>query len=532
MPSLAMKWLFPSLLLLLTLQGLAAPRPAAPFADGAVLQQGKLVPVWGSAEPGERITVAFRDQRVSTTADASGGWQVLLTALEPSAEEAELSIQGTTTVTLRRILVGEVWLCAGQSNMQWPVEHCDNAAAEISAARFPLLRHAQFLPVTDTGGGTAQSLAWQEASPANAAKFSAVAYFFGRNLHRKTGIPIGVIQVSVPGSPIEGWLSHAALSAPPGLPFVIARWQEDQAAFPARQQAYQTSLAEWQKGEKKAREAGPAKHSAYLQKRRQPREPQLHAPSSYFNSLIAPLLPFAVRGVVWYQGEANAARPSQYGHYEQTLRAFIHSLRGHFADPALPFLQVQLGAYSNPNDPREQNWAVLRQAQAAVLDIPNTGLVVSLDLDVTKTVHPTNKQEIARRLSQTALATIYQQDTEYLGPTVRSAQVVQGRVRIDFDHAATGLIAYRKPVQSLEVAGADGRFFPATATIQGNALLLSCPSVPIPKAVRYAWSNAPYANLANGSGFPAAPFQLTELASTADGATPAPLSASGPADSK
>ncbi len=488
------------LLLLLAAVSVRGDVTLAPlFADHAVLQQGKPTPVWGQADPGERVEVRFGDQRVGATAGADGRWMALLEPLTASTSPADLIVAGKTTVTVSNVLVGEVWLCAGQSNMEWPVSGSADAGPELAAAQQPMIRLFR-VPHRLAESPVATTLAtWEPCTPQTAGGFSAIAFAFGRDLQQRLGIPVGLIQVTWGGSPIESWLSPAPLVLDPRFSAVHQRWLQALHDFPEAKAAYETNLAAWQADQEAA-----AKKKAPFTKPR-PREPwgpgHVATPSGIFNGMVHPLLPYAARGLLWYQGESNTSRAHEYGPLFQEL---IASWRRHLAQPDLHVLWVQLPNYRAPEG---QDWAALREAQASALALPLTGQAVAIDLGDPNDLHPRNKREVARRLGLLARAWVYGSTVDHSGPLFAGATQEGRTLRVRFDHAGSGLIARNKPVQSLFVAGADRRFFPATARIDRETLVVSAPEVPEPVAVRYAWSNAPEANLYNGAGLPAVPFR-------------------------
>ncbi len=472
------------------------------FTDHAVLQCEKPVPVWGRATAGEKIVVTFRGQTLAATAGADGRWSVTLTPLAATAEGADLVASGTSTLTLHDVVVGEVWLASGQSNMEWPLAKAHNAEKEIAAANFPLIRHIRIEhAIAGQPADTAKTSGWQSASPATAGVFTAVGYFFARDLHRKLGVPVGIINSSFGGTPIESWLSDSTLRGTTAFPAIDARWQKNLAEFSERQARYPVECAAWLEAEEKARTT----HTKNTAPR--PRAPvgpgTPYALSGLFNGMIAPLQPGALRGVIWYQGESNWPRA---GEYAELFPALIRSWRAGWGRDDLPFLFVQLANFADPGDPTGRGWAPLREAQARALALPATGMAVTIDIGDAKDIHPTNKQEVGRRLALIAKATVYGLATDHAGPTFASATREKAALRVRFAHVATGLVAHDRTVQSLELAGADKVFHPATAKIERGTLLVSSPAVKEPVAVRYAWSNAPVANLYNGSGLPAVPF--------------------------
>jgi sialate O-acetylesterase len=446
---------------------------AALFADHAVLQQGKLVPVWGRADPGEHVSVTFAGQTVGATAGADGAWAVLLAALAPSSKGADLVAAGDlNTVTARDVMVGEVWLCSGQSNMEFRVDDPKqpafqllNAKEEVANARFPLIRvftvrhqvaHAPF----DQAAG-----AWVVCAPDTVGAFSAVGYFFARDLQQRLGVPVGVIASTWSGTPVEAWLSPVALDGDPGFAVVAQRWKNVPPDYPHRDS--------WE-------------------------------PGGLFNGMINPLLPYALRGMLWYQGESNAAR---VGEYHRLFVAMIAAWRAHFGQGDTPFYWVQLAGYPMPHDPSGATWAYLREAQAQALSLPATGMAVAIDLGDPKTIHPHNKQEVGRRLALIAKNQVYGLTGDYSGPVFAGAERAGPVMRVRFRFADNGLTAAAKPLQSFELAGADRKFYPATASIVRDTVLVQSPQVPSPVAVRYAWHDFPEANLYNGAGLPAVPFR-------------------------
>ena len=494
-----------SLALLLIVSALRADVTLAPlFSDHAVLQREQPVPVWGRATAGEKVTVAFRGQSLAATAGADGRWRVTLAPLAATGEGADLVVTGTNTLTLHDVVVGEVWLASGQSNMEMPLARARDAEKEIAAANFPLLRHLRIEhAVAESPADTVATGGWQSATPATAGAFTAIGYFFARDLHKKLGVPVGIIHSSWGGTAIEVWMSAATLHATTVFPAIDARWQKDLAEFPERQARYPAERAAWLAADEKAKATHTKNPVPWPRAPVGPGTP--YAPSGLFNGMIAPLQPAALRGVIWYQGESNAGRP---GEYAELFQAMIRSWRAGWGRDDLPFLFVQLANYSTGDgDPSGRGWAALREAQTKALALPATGMAVTIDIGDPKDIHPTNKQEVGRRLALIAKATVYGLATDHAGPTFTTATREKGALRVRFAHVATGLVAHDKPAQSLELAGADKIFHPATARVERGTLLVSSPAVKEPVAVRYAWSNAPVANLYNGSGLPAVPFR-------------------------
>jgi len=489
------------------------------FSDHAVLQRDKPVSVWGRADPGERVTVTFRGQSVGATADAAGRWTVLLDAMTVQTEGADLAAVGKNRIVAHDVLVGEVWLCSGQSNMEFVLRgpesrsgvgyRVEDADAEVAAARYPLIRQYRVprrvssAPQADLAG------AWQPCSPETAAGFTAVGYFFARAVFQKLGVPIGLVNSSYAGTPIEVWMSAAAFASDPRLAAILAREQPNPpgpaspAAGDGPHGAVGGSTAPLPRSASAPIGPSPSGGTVVVAARLPP-PGSPSRPEGLFNGMIAPLAPYGLRGILWYQGESNAERA---GEYRALFPAMITAWRAQFGQGDLPFYFVQLANFAPPGAPGRAAWAYLREAQAEALSLPQTGMAVAIDLGDPRDIHPRNKQEVGRRLAAIALVNLYGLSGDVSGPQFAGIEPAGAALRVRFDYAQTGLIAHDRPVQSLEIAGADRVFHPASGQINGETLLVSSPLVPHPVAVRYAWADAPVANLYNGAGLPAAPFR-------------------------
>ncbi|MDB6127517.1 MAG: Sialate O-acetylesterase [Verrucomicrobia bacterium] len=473
------------------------------FQDHAVLQRDQPVPVWGQADAGEHVTVSFKGQQFGTTASADGRWIIYLDALVTSAEPAELVVQGKNTVTLSDILVGEVWLASGQSNMELPVRMSNNAEKEIAEANFPLLRHIKIThTVASSPSADVKSTGWRSVTPESIANSSAVGYFFAREIHRRLGVPVGLIDSSWGGTAVEAWMGAAALRETQVFPAIEARWQKDVADFPERQVKYPGEREAWAKGEEVAKATKTKNPLPYPRLPVGPGTP--YEISGLFNAMIAPLQPYAMRGVIWYQGESNWTRPAEYG---ELFPAMIRSWRAGWGQGDFPFYFVQLANFGSFDDPTGRAWALLREAQTQALLLRATEMATAIDVGDPKDIHPRNKQEVGRRLALIAKVQAYNIPGDFSGPMFEHVAREGSALRVYFSHASTGLISHDKPVQSLEIAGADQKFYPATGKIERGTLVVTAREVKEPVAVRYAWSNAPVANLYNGAGLPAPPFR-------------------------
>lgn len=620
-------------------------KPAALFTDNMVLQRDIAMPVWGKATPKGKVTVLFQDQKVAAVADEHGDWHV---KLEPAAAGGPftLKIVGTDTTTLSNVLVGEVWVCSGQSNMEWIVANANNSAAEIAAANYPNIRlftvnkKTSLNPQEDVDAG-----AWQECSPHTVPGFSAVGYFFGRELNQELDIPIGLIHTSWGGTVAEAWTAGDFLHEMADFTEIMDSLKTEATTEEELQAEYEHKVQAWQQAVDakiaEAQEGGSAWESeevddtswdsmelpvlwesaglpgfdgiAWFRKsfeldsvgagefkltlgpiddqdityingikigatnnynmpreytvpdsvlkvgkniiavqildtgggggiwgdasqmrllgenvsidlagewtykvgaslRDMPPRPQTpdspNRPTVLYNAMLEPLMPFAIRGAIWYQGESNAGRAYQYRELFPTM---IQSWRTNWGQGDFPFYFVQLANYMQVRDiPVESAWAELREAQSMTLSLPNTGQAVIIDIGEADDIHPRNKQDVGKRLALIALAQVHGQDVVYSGPTYKLMTIDGNKIKIEFDHIGGGLVAKGGELTGFAIAGEDQKFVWADAKIEGNAVVVSNPEVEIPVAVRYAWADNPVCNLYNAAGLPASPFRTDD----------------------
>lgn len=479
------------------------------FSDNMVLQRNVNVPVWGTGDVGEQVSVAIAGQQLHTTADENGHWMVKLTPL-PTGGTLDMTVQGKNTVAVRNIAVGEVWVCSGQSNMEFPVSRGMNAPEETAAANYPMIRMFTVKRTVAEQPRNDVSGRWDVCSPQTVGRFTAVGYFFGRELHKALGVPIGLIHTSWGGTPAEAWTNYAVLAQDPQLKPILTRWDQLLANYPQATQQYEQKLADWQVTADKAKADGKP----------EPRKPVApegadspHRPASLYNGMIAPLIPYGIKGVIWYQGESNASSAKLY---QKLFPTMIQNWRRNWGEGDFPFLFVQLANYMKREDqPSESNWAELREAQTMTLSQPNTAMAVTIDVGEAGNIHPKNKQAVGHRLALAALATTYGQKVEYSGPIYDSMTVEGNKIRLRFKHADKGLAlgapgqAPAEPgqLQGFAIAGADKKFVWANAKIDGDTVVVWNDQVPQPVAVRYGWANNPAANLYNGAGLPTSPFR-------------------------
>jgi sialate O-acetylesterase len=481
----------------------AAVTPAALFQDHAVLQAGKPVRVWGHDAAGQKISVAFAGQQVSAETGPEGTWSVLLAPLTASAEGRGLTIAGSSTVELHDIVVGEVWLCSGQSNMEFPLNQAASADAEIAAANLPLIR--QFLvrrklanaPQPDVTG------AWTVSSSVTAGSFTAVGYFFARELSQRLGVPVGLINSTWGGTDIESWMSSESIRANPALGFVNTHWQQQLDRYAENQAQWETFEAT---ENTKLAEAN-ARGETYTKRWHSPvalpdGTPHPNKPSNLYHGMIQGLTPAALAGVLWYQGENNAGRADEY---RQLFPVLITGWRRAFGAPELPFYWVQLPNYRG--NPTTEDWVALREAQSAALALPATAQAVTIDVGELTNIHPRNKLDVGHRLALLALRDHYGQKIAASGPRFERVEFQGAVATVHFAEVAGGLKYKGEKLLGFEAAGNDRIFHPAQARIDGDTVRVQTPDVPAPVAVRYAWHNFPDASLSNPTHLPAIPFR-------------------------
>ena len=486
------------------------------FGSNMVLQRDARVPVWGTAEPGEHVTVSFCGQTVSAVADASGKWIAALNAM-PAGGPFEMTVVGTvgaasTTNVLKNVAVGDVWVCSGQSNMQVMMKEVKNSSEEINAAKFPMVRLLTVpLHVQDTPVENIKEAGWAVALSNNVGSFSAVAYFFGRDLNQALNIPIGLVNSSWGGSCAESWTTRESLLADPDLRplFETSRVQLMDYAKKVNKAAEVTGpwMAAVEKAKADGKLAPPLPVFEAIPNN--PAESWGFA-SSRYSGMIAPLIRFPIRGAIWYQGESNEGRAWQY---RKLLPAMIADWRKAWGQGDFPFYIVQLANFGPaPVVPSESAWAELREAQSLTArNVPNCGQAVAIDIGDAKDIHPKNKQDAGKRLSLIARAQAYGEKIVSSGPVYESMKVDGNHVVLNFKEVGGGLVAKGGALKQFAIAGADKKFVWADAVITGNTVVVSSASVTNPVAVRYAWAGNPEGcNLYNTEDLPASPFRTDD----------------------
>lgn len=500
---------------LLVLSSVAMAEVSLPsiFGDHMVLQRDMNLPIWGWADPGEEVTVTLGNVPPATTrATPEGEWRVDLPP-QRTGGPMTLTVAGGNTITLQDVLIGEVWLCSGQSNMEWPVAASFGLEQVVAEAdRFPRIRHIQVpkvpagTPAKDFDG------TWQITSRDTVSSFTAVGYFFGRYLFRELRTPIGIINSSWGGTAIEPWTPPVGFARVDSLREISARVNLADPASEAYKQAlgaYLDALRGWisQAEAALARGVHPAPAPAYPDSLR-PLDTHL-TPTGLYNGMIAPLVPYAIRGAIWYQGESNHGEGMLYA---DKTRALVEGWREVWGQDRLPFYYVQIAPFRyGDEDPNVL--PTFWEAQAAALAIPDTGMAVTNDITELDDIHPRNKQDVGMRLALLALRDTYGW-TELVaeGPTYRSMATEGDTIRIVFDNVGSRLEARDgQPLTWFEIGNGELGFVPAEATIDGDTVLVSAPGVRAPTAVRFAWHKLAEPNLRNAEGLPARPFRAGEL---------------------
>lgn len=440
----------------------AKPHPL--FTDHLVLQRDRAVPVWGTAEDGQKVTVSIAGQTVSTTAE-NGRWQVQLEPLAAGGPH-ELVIEGPDRTVVQDVLVGEVWICSGQSNMEWPLRAAHESSDDIADSTN---EHIRLFMAPNRAADEPQSTVdaeWTKCTPDTVANFSAVGYYFGRALKQHLDVPIGLISCDWGGTPAEAWTSREALAADEDLKHYVA----------------------------------------------QERDPNnKNRPYGLYNGMLRPLVPYGIRGAIWYQGESNAGQAYEY---RTLFPAMITDWREQFGQGDFPFLFVQLAPFMKiVEEPGDSAWAELREAQLMTMqNVPNTAMAVITDVGEENDIHPRKKLPVGERLALAARALAYGEDIVYSGPILAEATPSDDGMYLKFKHTGEGLESRDGKLTGFAIAGADKKFHNAEAKIVGpDTVLVRSDQVDSPVAVRYGWASFPLGNLWNSAGLPASPFRTDEF---------------------
>lgn len=484
-----------TILSLLSLNAHAELEVPTLFSDNAVLQQGIAVPVWGWADDGEVVTVKFRGQKITTTAQL-GKWSVTLKKLKAGGPDTLTIATKLQTLQFTNVLVGEVWVCSGQSNMEWPLNKSFQPEADIAAATnaqirlFLVPKNKSDAPTTRIKSG------WVVCSPEAIPGHSAVGYYFGRDLQQARKVPVGLIESYWGGSPAEAWTSRETLEMRPRYQTeILDAYPEAVKKHKEASLAYENEKAEAAKAGQKFEKWAPW---------------QPWKPCELYQGMIAPLIPYAIKGVIWYQGESNAGAAEQY---RSLFADLIRNWRRDWGQGDFTFLCVQLAPWKAiVEQPQESDWAELREAQGlATKTLPNVGMAVITDIGDPKDIHPTKKLPVGGRLALAARAIAYGEKIEFSGPLYRGMTVQGSKVVLSFDHVGKGLEAREGELKGFAICGDDKKFVWAKAEVVGDTVVVSSPDVATPIAVRYGWADCPVVNLWNKDGLPASPFRTDDF---------------------
>jgi sialate O-acetylesterase len=478
------------------------------FGPHMVLQRDQKDRVWGWAEPAEEITVKIGGQSKTSKAGSDGSWQVILDAM-PAGGPHTLSIQGKNTLKFDDVLVGEVWICSGQSNMQWPLTLAVDGDLEIAAATDPNIR---LITVPNLGTQEPQQSfkgEWQTAQPGTVGWFSAVGYFFGRRLHQTLNVPVGLINDSWGGSACEAWIRRDVLAADQKYAPLLKHWEKIEKEYVHAKAEYESKQAQWRaavtkaKAEKKEAPPAPDNPDDWMQGNSRP--------GNIYNGVLKPTIGYGIRGVIWYQGESNAGRAYQY---RDLFPLMIKSWRDEWGQGDFSFYWVQLADFlAEAPEPRDSDWAELREAQTMTLSrLPRTGEAVIIDAGESQDIHPRNKLVVANRLARWALARDYGLKVAYQSPTYKEVKMQAKKAVIRFDHVGGGLKTIDVgELRGFAIAGSDHKFVAANAKFIGrDAIEVWSDKVAEPASVRYAWADNPVCNLYSDEGLPVTPFRTDD----------------------
>jgi len=464
------------------------------FGSNMVLQRDMPIPLWGWADAGEEVTVSMDGASATATPGADGRWKISLPA-KPAGGPYTVTIQGKNSLSLENVLMGEVWICSGQSNMAWSVSQSDDGDLETLTAKFPNIR---LISVPQVGVQEPQNDfagdGWQVCSPQTVGGFSGVGYFFGRQIHQTIGVPVGLIDNAWGGSACEAWIRRDLMEADEKYHPLLQRWKETEQQY----------------------EQAAAGDSEDAKKQAQTLRGQLagnHRPSNIYCGVLHPTIGYGIRGAIWYQGESNAGRAYQYRHLFPLM---IKSWRDEWGQGDFPFYFVQLADFMDESaEPQDSAWAELREAQTMTLNVlPNVGQAVITDLGEAHDIHPKDKQNVAKRLARWALAKDYGLSLTHQSPRYRSVEFQGGKAIVKFDHVGGGMDLFdvRTPL-GFTIAAGDHRFVNAQAkVVDRETIEVWSDQVKEPASVRYAWSNNPVCNVQNADGLPLTPFRTDDWA--------------------
>jgi sialate O-acetylesterase len=501
----------------------AAVRPAGIFSDDMIFQRNEPVRIWGTADPQEAVTVQFAGQEKCSVTDDSGRWMVTLDPMPASSEPRKIEFSSSLDsrpLTLSNILVGEVWLAGGQSNMARPMDtFTKTTQPDIDSANDPLLRMVTIPQEAYVGAKKGEKPVWQQTTRQTVEGFSATAYYFARDLRKTLKVPVGIIVCAVGGSPAEAWMSRGTLSSDPLMSRVLENYEK----------LYRLNFPTDEAYEKYVHEGFPQMLREYKQKKKKGITPNpkpswemgprhFQRPCGLYEVMLTQTVPYSIRGVIWYQGENNANSGAAW-HYRQVFSTLIQEWRSEFRNPDLPFLFVQLPTFGTPQD-NSAGWSELRESQRLVeQDVPNTGMAVLVDGGEQKDIHPHSKDKAGHRLALLAREMVYgEKDLVCRGPRLLGKKQTDGKLMLTFSDTGSGLVLKPEAGSAFEVCGSDGNFVPAQAELKGNdAVMVSSAEVSDPQDVRYGWRKWFVPTLYNQDGLPASPFRTDDQPMQSEG---------------
>ena len=502
------KYLIVGVGIVLLCAGFAAATVSMPtlFSDHMVLQRGTKIPIWGWAAPGEKVTVALGERTATAVTGKDGNWTVRLDPL-PASGPYTLTVSGSNTLTIKDVLIGDVWVCGGQSWMTWDMARVRNGAEEIAAANHPQIRLFLLKETTSlTPLRDCREAAWAVCTPKTVSPFSGVGYFFACELQQVLGVPVGLIENGVSGTMAMAWTDRASLESDPVLKTHVEKLDRRVVEYGQEYyDKYGQAWRAWLAGVDQAKELGkPLPLPPLTEPGNDPRDHWQHLSTLFYNGMVAPVIPYAITGVIWWQGGGEG--PDLY---RVIFPAMIKSWRRNWGQGDFPFLFVQNANYKDPDGPLYTRLPEFREAQASALSLANTGMVVAIDInDNPGDLHPTNMQPVGKRLALQAEAIAYHKDVVSSGPVYDHMVVENNKVRVYFKHIGGGLVALGgQDLKGFAVAGEDLKFVLANATIDGETVVVSNDKVSQPAAVRYAWADNPECNFYNADGLPAVPFR-------------------------
>jgi sialate O-acetylesterase len=510
------QWLTVLTLVLMASTAQANVRLPAIISNNMVLQKEIPLPIWGWADPGEDVSVTLGADTATAKADGAGKWKVTLKPVKVAGGPHEMTVKGKNEVKIANILIGEVWAGSGQSNMQWSVQDSMNAAEEISKAQLPKIR-LFVIPLVPAGTPSdSVNAQWVECSPQTVGGSSGVLFFFGREIHQKLDVPVGLITTAWGGTRIQPWLPPEGYTAVPELEAEKKDMLDALGNYGKALVQYNDSVKAYAEAVKVAKPGAPLPTPPGAL-------PQHPLNNNYqwtglYNGMIHPIVPFGIRGFLWYQGESNNGQGMQYFQLKRGLIEGWRQVWNQEGNRDFPFLFAQLAPY-NYGPPRATDLPGIWEAQTETLTVKNTGMAVLTDISTVGDIHPPNKQEVGRRLALWALANTYdKKDLVYSGPLFKDIKIEGDKIRVNFNHS-TGLKSRDgKDLSWWAVAGEDKKFVKAVAKIEGDSVIVSAAGVAKPVAVRFGWNQLAEPNLANGAGLPASPFRSDKWADAVNNA--------------